>query len=628
MIDQALYTCEAFEHTYTYRGNDLGAVYTPEKTTLRVWAPTAQTMTVNLYTNGDPAVQPGPVAQAAMMRDVNGTWAAMLPGDRSGTYYTYLADHGHDTVEACDPYARTTGVNGHRAMILDLAATNPDGWAQDCDPHGGNAITDAVIYELHLRDLSADNDSGIRNACKYLGLAETGTKTSSGIPTGLDHIKDLGITHIHLLPIYDFGSVDESKPELPQYNWGYDPVNYNVPEGSYATDPYDGAVRVRELKQLVKTLHDNGISVIMDVVYNHVYERDDFCFNRLVPGYFCRPDSNGSACGNDTASERRMVSKYIVDSVTYWADEYHIDGFRFDLVGLIDTDTINAVIASVHARCPNVLFYGEGWEMDTKVTRPCAMTTQRNAHLTPKFAFFSDTMRDMLKGSVFDEGMGFVSGAQGQEGLLRQCFRGLPDWCPSPAQTVNYASCHDNHTLMDRITLSTPGVSRENRVKMNLLSAAICLLSQGIPFFQAGEELLRSKPLPSGGFDHNSYQSPDCINAIRWGDLGKEECQKTFRYYRGLIAFRKANDTLRLTSKEEVDAAVSDITGLDANVVGFRVKDLLIVFNANDRNVSIPLPAGNWDVYIAGDHAGTEVLRSVSGTATCAPISALVLKKQ
>ena len=628
MIDQALYTSEAFEHTYTYRGNDLGVVYTPEKTTLRVWAPTARAVTVNLYTNGDPAVQPKPVEQIAMAQDMGGTWVAVLPGDRSGIYYTYLADHGSDTVEACDPYARTTGVNGHRAMILDLAATNPEGWAQDKDPHEGNPITDAVIYELHLRDLSADSASGIHNAGKYLGLAEAGTKTPAGISTGLDHIRDLGITHIHLLPIYDFGSVDESKPHIPQYNWGYDPVNYNVPEGSYATDPYDGAVRVRELKQLVKALHDNGISVIMDVVYNHVYEQDDFCFNRLVPGYFCRPDSNGSACGNDTASERSMVSKYIVDSVTYWAEEYHIDGFRFDLVGLIDTDTINTIISSVHARCPNVLFYGEGWEMDTKVTKPCSMTTQRNAHLIPKFAFFSDTMRDMLKGSVFDEGTGFVSGAQGKEELLKQCFRGLPDWCPSPAQTVNYASCHDNHTLIDRITLSTPDVSRESRVRMNHLGAAICLLSQGIPFFQAGEEMLRSKPLPGGGFDHNSYQSPDSINAIRWRDLCKEECQTAYRYYKGLIAFRKANDTLRLTSKEEVNAAVSDITGLDANVVGFRVKDLLIVFNANDRDISIPLPAGNWDVYIAGDRAGTEVLGTASGTATCSPISALVLKAQ
>lgn len=628
MTAQALYASEAFENTYTYPGNDLGAVYTPEKTAFRVWAPTAQAMTVNLYTNGDPAVQPEPVAQVAMTKDLRGTWVATLPGDRSGIYYTYLADHGDRTAEACEPYARATGVNGHRAMILDLAATDPDGWGQDRDPHYGNSITDAVIYELHLRDLSADSNSGIRNAGKYLGLTETGTKTPDGIPTGLDHIKNLGITHIHLLPIYDFGSVDESKLHLPQYNWGYDPVNYNVPEGSYATDPYDGAVRVRELKQMVKTLHDNGISVIMDVVYNHVYERDDFCFNRLVPGYFSRPDSNGSACGNDTASERSMVRKYIVDSVTYWAEEYHIDGFRFDLVGLIDTDTINAVIASVHAKCPNVLFYGEGWQMDTKVTKPCAMTTQRNAHLTPKFAFFSDTMRDMLKGSVFDEGTGFVSGAQGQESLLRQCFRGLPDWCPSPAQTINYASCHDNHTLMDRITLSTSGVSREDRVKMNLLSAAICLLSQGVPFFQAGEEMLRSKPMPGGGFDHNSYHSPDSVNAIKWSGLGKEEFVTAYRYYRGLIAFRKANSCLRLTSKEEVIAAVSDIPVPDANVVGFQVKELLIVFNANDREVSVPLPEGNWDVYIEGDCAGIEVLRTVSGAVTAAPISALVLKKQ
>ena len=620
------YAENSFEAAYTYTGSDLGAVYTKSCTTLRVWAPTALSVAVNLYRNGDPSQQPEPLNQIPMTRDIQGTWVATLEGDCHGTYYTYLVDGR----EACDPYARTTGINGHRAMIIDLDSTNPQGWETDRDPHAGHNFTDAVIYELHLRDLSSDPSSGIQNTGKYLGLTETGTKNADGIPTGLDHIKSLGVTHIHLLPVYDFGSVDET---TGGFNWGYDPVNFNAPEGSYATDPYHGEVRVREFKQMVKGLHDNGLSVIMDVVYNHVFDADAFCMNKIVPGYFSRPGSNGSGCGNDTASERSMVSKYIVDSVKYWADEYHIDGFRFDLVGLIDTRTINALMDAVHKTHPNVKFYGEGWSIPTAVTKEgFAMTTQANAAQVPGFAFFNDSLRDALKGSVFDKGTGFISGASGKENAILDALLGQSWWgstcCPNPSQTINYASCHDNNTLMDRITMSTPNASWADRVKMNKLAAAIYLLAQGIPFIHAGEEMLRSKPKADGSFEENSYCSGDAINAIRWDSLNQPEYLDTFRYYQGLIAFRKAHSILRLAAAQEVNACASRVSGTPANVVALEIGDLFLAFNANNSLQTISLPQGSWQVYIDGNTAGTTPLSPASGTITLAPISALVLVRK
>ena len=628
------YGTERFESEYTYTGDDLGATYTKEATVLRVWAPTALSVTVNLYTNGDPDQQPDPVEQVAMEPDVNGTWVVTLEGDQNGVYYTYLVSFSDAVNEACDPYARTTGINGQRAMILDLDSTDPEGWENDTNPNADLTITDAVIYELHVRDLSSDSSSGIVNVGKYLGLIETGTTNSSGISTGLDHIKDLGITHLHLLPVYDFGSVDESGSGS-LFNWGYDPVNYNVPEGSYSTDPYNGEVRVSEFKQMVQGLHENGISVVMDVVYNHVYNADSFCFNLIVPDYFSRPNSNGSGCGNDTASERSMVSKYIVDSVLYWVEEYHIDGFRFDLVGLLDTDTINAIIEAVHAVRPDVIFYGEGWTLSTNVTKSgYSLATQTNADEVPEFAFFNDTIRDLLKGSVFDTAVGYVSGKTGQESTLIQCFMGAASWCPSPTQTINYASCHDNNTLIDRITISTPNATRADQIKMNNLAAAIYLTSQGVPFMQAGEEMLRSKPNGDGTYNENSYSAGDEVNSLKWDNLSDSEYMDVYNYYKGLIAFRKAHSALRMSTAEEVSENITSVTGLDANVAAFQINgsadgdgcgDLFVIFNANNAETQVTLPSGSWDVYINGEKAGTEVLDTVSGTITVAPISAMVL---
>lgn len=630
------YSSAEFEVEYTYTGSDLGAVWTREYTRFRLWAPTASCVTVNLYAGGTAGTD-DLLEQLDMISDEAGTWVAEKSGNLNGVYYTYLVTINGSHFEACDPYARTTGVNGNRAMIIDLASTNPAGWEADQDPHAGISFTDAIIYELHLRDLSCHESSGIKHQGKFLGLTETGTRTPAGCPTGLDHIKNLGVTHIHLLPFYDYGSVDESKTDVPQFNWGYDPVNYNVPEGSYSTDPFNGAVRVAELKQMVKVLHDNGLSVIMDVVYNHVYEADNFCLSKIVPQYFSRVNkcgvySNGSGCGNDTATERSMVRKYIVDSVKYWADEYHVDGFRFDLAGLIDTQTVNEIVTEVHRKHPSVLFYGEGWTMETEVTKPgYTMATQQNAPLTPGFSYFSDTIRDLLKGSVFSfTEPGYVAGAVVSKELLTKCFMGMPDWCPNPAQTINYVSCHDNMTLIDRLASSLPDASRSDLIRMNNLAAVFYMTSQGVPFLQAGEEMLRTKIMPDGSFAENSYNLPDSVNCLKWDRLDKPEYQDVYRYYQGLIAFRKAHQGLRMTTAEDIRNRIVPFECGDPHTVVFEIRGkdpLFLAFNAGSEAVTLSLPLGKWSLCINDQNAGTKVLEICERHITVPPISALVLAK-
>lgn len=631
------YSTSAFEAEYTYHGRDLGVTWTAKKTSFRLWAPTAEEVVVCLYRSGTPHSD-DLLEQIPMTPDINGTWVAQSEEDLNGRYYTYLVMVDGKMVECCDPYARATGVNGERAMILDLRATDPDGWEQDSDPHAGIFITDAIIYELHIRDLSMHRSSHIQNKGKYLGLTETGTKTKGGSPTGLDHIRNLGITHLHLLPVFDYGFTDEARHK-PQFNWGYDPVNFNVPEGSYATDPFNGAVRVKEFKQMVKALHDNGISVVMDVVYNHVYDAASFCFNQIVPGYFSRMDengvyANGSFCGNDTASERSMVRKFIVDSVKYWADEYHIDGFRFDLVGLIDVVTINDIIRTVHSTHPNVIFYGEGWDMNTALTKPgFDLCTHDNSALVPGFSFFSDTLRDLMRGSVFYEDIpGFVTGAVCPKGELEACFMGVPGWAAQPYQSVNYVSCHDNHTLFDRIAITAPEAPREMQIQMNNLAAAFTVLSQGVPFMQAGEEMLRTKPGRHGGFEHNSYRSPDRVNAIKWDTLDQEEYQRTLAYYKGLIAFRKAHPGLRFTKRDQVFRYVHPVSCENPHCVAFHIDEpgheIFAAFNADTQALSLPLPEGKWEIHIQDEKAGTASLGIAENNIYISPVSATVLVRK
>ncbi len=628
-----IYNSTDFEQKYTYTETNLGATWSPEMTTFRLWAPTANSVKICLYESGNINSQ-DLIETFVMERSTQGTWIAYKTGNLDGIYYTYLVDVNGKTVEVCDPYARTTGVNGHRAMIIDLSRTNPKDWEYDKDPHFDDSITDSVIYELHIRDLSMNDNSGIKNKGKFLGLAETGTTNPNGLPTGLDYIKNLGITHVHLLPVYDYGFTDESL-ELPQYNWGYDPVNYNVPEGSFSSNPFQGEIRIAEMKQMIKTLHDNGLSVIMDVVYNHVYDGATFCFNQIVPGYFSRINldgiwSNGSICGNDTASERTMVRKYIVDSVCYWADEYHIDGFRFDLVGLLDIQTINEITTAVHKKHPNVIFYGEGWTMPTELTKPCELAVQTNSSKMVDFSFFNDTIRDLLRGTIKDDtAKGYISGAKVDKEDLNACFMGMPEWAANPYQCINYVSCHDNHTLFDRITLSTPNASFKDRVRMNRLAAAFSILSQGVPFFHAGEEILRSKPDGKGGFDENSYRSSDEINAIRWENLSCPDYSKTLEYYRGLIAFRKAHSVLRLKYRKDIIDSVQAIPHQNAHIAIFHVtskqQNILIIFNANSKSISVDLPLGTWNLMIHDEIAGTSILSQKVHSIDVAPISVSVL---
>lgn len=622
-----------FEENYTYPGRDLGAFWSESKTVFRVWAPTAQEVSLLLYREGRGGE---PLARQQMHPDVKGTWVAQRVGNLKGLYYTYLVTVDGVAREACDPYARAVGVNGERAMVLDLAGTDPEGWEEDHDPFTGKGITDAVLYELHLRDLSMHRSSHIRNKGKFLGLTETGRKTRGGHPTGLDHIKDLGVTHIHLMPVFDFGYTDEAAFH-PQFNWGYDPVNFNVPEGSYASSPFDGSCRVREMKKMVKAIHDAGLSVVMDVVYNHVYDAGSFCFNKIVPGYFSRIDenghySNGSCCGNDTASERSMVRKYIVDSVNYWADEYHIDGFRFDLMGLLDIVTVNEIVRTLRARHPKAIFYAEGWHMNTQPVKPgVELAVQGNSAKMPGFSFFSDTLRDLLRGSIFDSrAPGFVSGAICDKGQLNACFMGMPYWASQPEQCVNYVSCHDNNTLFDRLAIISPEASFETRVRQNCLAAAFAFLSQGVPFLQAGEEMLRSKPKGRGRFDENSYRSPDRVNALRWENLDRPEYQEVYQYYRGLLAFRKAHEGLRQPKRETV--RVTCVPADSPKAVAYRVEDryhsIFLIFNADSAPITLPLPDGRWDVNIHDQQAGIEPLFTAEGQITALPVSATVLTQK
>lgn len=637
-----IYSTEKFEAEYTYDGDDLGATWTKEAVTFKVWAPTADAVAVNLYEEGE-AGKGQAVETLEMTKGDKGVWSAEKSGDLNGVYYTYTVRVNGAEQEACDPYARTTGVNGDRAMVIDMESTNPEGWERDERPNRELSITDAFIYELQLRDLGSDKSSGITNAGKFLSLTETGTTTKSGMATGLDHIKELGITHLHLNPISDYTTVDETKLDTEQYNWGYDPKNYNVPEGSYATDPYHGEVRVKELKKMVQTLHENGISVVLDVVYNHTYSGEGYCFAQIVPGYFHRIDrkgvwADGSSCGNDVASERAMVSKYIVDSVTYWAKEYHIDGFRFDLVGLTDAATINAIRRALDEIDPSIIMYGEGWSLKTRPTKKkVALATQLNAPKMPGMAFFSDDIRDAVKGSAFEaEEPGYINGdAAANYRTIVKAAKGMPGWTVNASQVVNYTCCHDNLTLWDKINSVSPDKSLEVRTKQNLLAAAIVYTSQGIPFILAGEELLRSKVKEDGTFDGNSYASPDSVNSIKWDSLDDANTRMVYEYYKGLIAFRKAHDSLRMKSATRDQFVFYEQPGNKA-VVAYEIApeakgasgNVFVIYNPLEKDVTVTLPEGSWEVYVKGQIAGNEVLETVNAEVRVESVSCMVLVRK
>lgn len=635
---------------FHYNGNDLGNLYKKEATSFRVWAPTASEVTLNLYKegSGDNLIESIP-----MGKNIQGTWYKKVDGDLNGVYYTYKVTVENKTNEAVDPYAKTAGVNGLRGMVIDLNSTDPEGFREVKKPEFMNP-TDAIIYELHIRDLSADSSSGIKHTGKFLGLTERGTKNKEGHSTGLDHLIDLGITHLHLLPVYDYVTVDESKLEEPQFNWGYDPENYNVLEGSYSTDPSKGEVRVKEFKEMIKTLHENGIRVVMDVVYNHTYKTIDSNFNKIVPDYYYRKDmygfSNGSGCGNETASEKFMFRKFMIDSLTFWAKEYEIDGFRFDLMGVHDIETMNLIREALDEIDPSIILYGEGWTGGPSLLPEHLKAVKNNARQLNRIAVFSDDIRDGIKGSVhYKEERGFVSGNTGMKeavkfGIVASTGHHQVDymkakkrpWAKEPYHTITYTSAHDNYSLWDKLCISAKDETLEDRIKMNLLSAAIVLTSQGIPFFQAGEELLRSKIREDGEIIENSYNSSDFVNSIKW-DL-KTQNKEVYDYYKGLIAFRKAHRELRMETKEQISRHINFIVGMPSGVVAYEITfssneegrdDIMVIFNATKEPVSVELQFGIWDAYVSGKRAGNDVLYTIlESPAVVDPISAMVLVKR
>ncbi|MCM1106659.1 MAG: type I pullulanase [Blautia sp.] len=628
-----------------YSGNDLGVHYTIKYSRFRLWAPTADAVTLCLYKKGygDCLLELLP-----MERDMGGTWVVSKDGDLNKTYYTYRVCRNGKTTETADPYARAAGVNGQRSMVINMQTVTPHGFYADMGPRPDRP-TDIIICEISVADTTADSSSGCLYAGKFLGLTERGTRNAAGLSTGLDHLRELGVTHVQLMPVFDFASIDEEKMYTPQYNWGYDPLNYNVPEGSYATDPYHGEVRIREFKQMVQAIHDAGLGVIMDVVYNHTYDIEGSCFQKTEPDYYYRKDkknySDASACGNEIASERPMVHKYIVDSVCYWAKEYHIDGFRFDLMGVLDIDTLNDLSERLHDYNPYIILYGEGWTGGSSVLPEYRRAMKKNARMLHKIGMFSDDIRDTVKGHVFYEDIrGFVNGQQNLENSVRYAAAGgvwHPQvdyagyaytaggpWAENPTDTVSYVSCHDNLTLWDKLTLSCPDANKGKLLAMNRLAAAMIFTSQGIPFFLQGEEFARTKPIEgSDEVSENSYNLPLYTNSLKYNRLTK--FQSLYEYYRGLIQFRKSNPALRLATGAEVREGLHFIEGLHANVVAFTVdyKDnhVFVAYNANLRPVTVPLPEGKWRLQIDKEHAGTETLQLVEEKVRLAGISCVAL---
>lgn len=632
-----------------YTGNDLGAVYSPKMTRFKVWAPEAESVKLNLYKQGE---GDNLIDQHIMKKSANGTYVFEKQGDCNGIYYTYtVVNHGEEQ-EAVDPYTKAAGVNGQRGMVINLAKTNPQGFEMD-GYRNPEHITDAIIYEGSVRDFTMDESSGVFHNGKFLGLTEANTTNHFGEATALDYISGLGVTHVQILPAFDFETVDE-KNQKAQYNWGYDPDNYNVPEGSYAVSPYDGAVRIQEMKQMVLALHSRGIGVIMDVVFNHTYRRDDSNLQKIVPGYYYRSDetgyTNGSGCGNEVASNRPMVQKLIVDSLIYWAKEYHIDGFRFDLMGVLDIDTMNVIAERLKEIRPDIYLYGEGWNGGPSSLAEEKRAFKASAKKMPGIGMFNDDIRDTIKGSVFyDDHLGFVNGGTHLENALRYGITGAvahpqvdydaygsKPWAKEPGQSINYVSCHDNYTLWDKLSVSCPEASEEKKKAMNRLCAAIVFTSQGVPFIQAGEEFLRSKPLPEKkGFAENSYNMSDAVNSIKWDNI--HEYPDMIAYYKGLMALRKAHPVFRMQSEAEMTQNLCFLSDTPENVVAYLLKgkgaddtpeNILVIFNGNDEEILYNLPEGKWKILVDDKTAGADGKKIISAKADVEPLSALVLEKE
>ncbi|PGO58523.1 type I pullulanase [Bacillus cereus] len=624
---------EEFDNLFYYGGNDLGNTYTPQHTKFRLWAPTASEAKLVTYKKWSDKIG----AEINMQQGEKGTWTSELKGNQKGLFYTYKVKIGDKWTEAVDPYVRAASVNGDKGAVVNLEETNPKKWKANKKPKFKNP-EDAIIYELHVRDLSIQPESGIKQKGKYLGVTEKGTKGPEGVKTGLDHIKDLGVTHVQFLPIFDYASVNEETLNEPQYNWGYDPKNFNVPEGSYSTNPYEPTVRITELKQMVQTLHDNNLRVVMDVVYNHMYNAAESNFHKLVPGYYYRYNedgtfANGTGVGNDTASERKMMRKFMIDSVTYWAKEYNLDGFRFDLMGIHDYETMNEIRKAVNQIDPSIILHGEGWDLNSPLAAELK-ANQKNAEKMKGIAHFNDNIRDGLKGSVFEEKEnGFINGKENMEDRIKKGITAGIDYDTNsstyqdPEQVLTYVEAHDNHTLWDKLELTNPGDSDEVRTQMHKLSSSILLTSQGIPFLHAGQEFMRTKY-----GDHNSYKSPDSINQMDW--LRRATFNNEVDYMKGLIELRKKYSAFRMTSAEQIKTHVSFIDA-PKNTVAYIIEGnkheyFTVAHNANREAVEITLPSkGPWKVLVDGKQAGSKPLYVVHDNKIKVPaLSSIVLKSE
>jgi len=601
-----------------YSGNDLGITYTPESSKFRIWAPTAENAKILLYDKG---LGGTPVSEKVMKKDADGTWLAQIDGDLKGKFYTFRIKTGGTWLnETPGIYATAVGVNGMRAAVVNMNETNPEGWENDSKPALKN-YGEIVIYEIHVCDASISPTSGITNKGKFLGLAEPGTVSQQGQKTGLDHLEELGITHLHILPAFDFKSLDETRLDENKYNWGYDPQNYNVPEGSFSTDPTNPESRIREFKQMVLALHQKGIRVIMDVVYNHTSDTDNSNFSLEVPGYYYRHNadgtlSNASACGNETASERPMMRKYMIESLKFWMEEYHVDGFRFDLMGIHDIATMNQISKEIHQIDPTIFLYGEGWTAGSSPLPENDQAVKRFTSRLDSIAAFSDDIRDGIKGSWSDHtAKGFVSGAPGMEesikfGIVASTQHPQVDyskvnyskapWANEPFKTINYCSCHDNHTLWDKLNFTNPEDSEADHIKMDKLANTIVLTAQGVPFIHAAEDFLRTKQ----GVE-NSFNSPDSINQIDWER--KSMYREVFDYYQGLIKLRKAHPAFRMTNAEDILKNLEFIETGIPNVVAFILKNnangdkwkqILVIYNAGKKDEIVKFPFAKWTIVL------------------------------
>ncbi len=636
-----------------YDGDDLGAVYKPDSTTFKVWAPTATGVAVKLYATGSPEEEGAQdISTTNMRKGDKGVWSVSVKGDLKNKYYTYLVNINGRVTETADVYSKAVGVNGNRSMVVDLRSTDPEGWDKDSHVLYDNP-TDAVVWEIHVRDFSKSELSGVsmKYRGKYLAFTETGTTLNGEgkIPTCVDYLKNLGVTHVQLLPVYDYATVDESQADAEEYNWGYDPKNYNVPEGSYSTNAFDGNVRINEFKQMIKALHDAGIGVIMDVVYNHTFTAKGSVFENTVPGYYYRMNEDGtfadaSACGNETASDHLMYRKFMIDSVLYWTNEYHIDGFRFDLMGIHDVETMNQIRKALDTKVKDgkkIIMYGEPWAASGVATKAKTCMKNNIKLLDSRVGAFNDEYRDAVKGHVFNAAeTGFVqdgsSKVQLMDGLRASCADSNA-WLNQPSQSVTYMSAHDNFTLYDKLVLSTKkdesfGIRDNHIVALNKLAAAITMSSQGTVFMQAGEEFARTKY-----GDENSFISPDKINQLDWDCLVKYADLNS--YYQGLIEIRKNYAPFRDPTPTSAKKISFSETG--GKVIAYTLENTLTAdkewafiaaaFNAGDEDAEVTFVSDggklpeNWVIVADKDQAGLNSLGEVNGSKVTVPAHSAVI---